>query len=111
MKTALFSFLLFLLLLCSSARAVDKTCDFCHKGDPGKGNLLNSDINELCSGCHQERLAAGEHKVGVKSPAKANGLPLADGKMTCITCHDPHSQAPSMLRRSGEEVCISCHNK
>ncbi len=111
MKTVLFSFLLFLFLLCASAGAVDKTCDFCHKGDPAKGTLLKGDINELCSGCHQERLDKGEHKVGVTSPEKVDGLPLADGKVTCITCHDPHSQASSMLRRPGEKVCIPCHNK
>ncbi len=67
-----------------------------------------------------------DHPIGVKYPAanrdyhptshvEARGIPLPDGRIECISCHDPHNRAglPAMLatenRRSA--LCLTCHKK
>ena len=94
-----------------AAFAVEKTCEFCHSDHKGSAALLKKNINELCSGCHQKRISAGEHKVGVKPSKTGTGLPLQDGKMTCVSCHDPHSKAPGMPRMATRKLCNHCHEK
>ena|SRR3990172_998231 len=100
-----------LLLFSSPSFAVEKKCSFCHAGHSGSAELLKKDINELCKGCHAERIAKGEHRVGMSPPMPVKGLPLYNGYMSCITCHDPHSKSVFMLRKPTKELCISCHNK
>ena len=94
-----------------TAYSFEKGCEFCHTSHMGSGTLLNEDVNELCSGCHQERLQKGEHKVGMSPSMVVRDLPLYSGKMACPTCHDPHSKTPSMLRKPARELCCSCHDK
>jgi len=94
-----------------AAFAVEKTCEFCHSDHKGGGVLLKKDINELCSGCHQKRISQGEHKVGVMPSKSAAGIPLQNGKMTCVSCHDPHSKAPGMPRMATRKLCGLCHEK
>jgi predicted CXXCH cytochrome family protein len=40
-------------------------------------------------------------------------IPLPDGRVQCISCHDPHNTGrhPAMLVRSnrGSGLCLSCH--
>jgi len=37
-------------------------------------------------------------------------IPLREGKISCISCHEPHSRREgSMLRTSEEILCRSCH--
>ncbi len=102
-----------LFFLCSPAHAVEKPCKFCHAGHAGAGSgaLLNNDIDALCSGCHMERLAAGEHKIGMSPPMTVKDLPLYSGKVACTTCHDPHAKTGGMLRKPASELCLSCHVK
>ncbi len=103
-------FLLF--TLCPPAFAVEKPCTFCHAGHNGAGGaLLNNDIDALCSGCHTERLAAGEHKTGMSPSMAVIDLPLYSGKVSCATCHDPHAKTVGMLRKPASELCLSCHVK
>ncbi len=102
-----------LLLFCSAAYAVDKPCRFCHAdhAGAGSGELLNKDLDALCSGCHMERLAAGEHKTGTVPSMAVKGLPLYSGKVACPTCHDPHAKTGGMLRKPASELCLACHYK
>jgi predicted CXXCH cytochrome family protein len=101
----------FVLFSCSLAGAFNKPCEFCHVGHTGSGMLLSRDVNGLCSGCHQERLNKGEHRVGMSPPMVVKDLPLYSGKMACPTCHDPHAKASGMLRKPVGELCLSCHDK
>lgn len=83
-------------------------CHISHNGGPTKKPLT-----ELCVTCHRERIEAGEHIVDIipKYPVPKN-LPLTkDGKLTCITCHDPHSKEPMMLRLDTMVLCNQCHKK
>lgn len=97
-------------VLAGPSLAVEKTCDYCHEGHSGTGALLKKDINELCLGCHQDRAGRGEHKVGISPSGPVSGLPLNDGKISCATCHNPHSKTKFMLRKPVNEICLSCHN-
>jgi len=112
MKTVFFLLAAFVAsLFFSQAFAVEKPCEFCHTGHMASGVLLIKDVNALCSECHQERMQKGEHKVGMSPSMAVGDLPLYSGKVACTTCHDPHSKAPSMLRKPASELCLSCHKK
>ncbi len=96
----------------------DKECADCHATPPVKGNRetlrMTAPIPQLCGRCHGDRTALS-HPVEIKpSTATLPGdLPLSwEGKMTCSTCHDIHSEeARRSLRRpvSGAAFCSACH--
>jgi len=95
---------------------VHKDCNSCHL--PHKMNekpLLNKPLSELCISCHPERVGKGEHAIGIKPQVAVEELPLdTDGKMTCITCHDPHGSTGfgSLLRAPDfNALCIKCHRE
>ncbi|MDA8433842.1 MAG: cytochrome c3 family protein [Nitrospiraceae bacterium] len=100
-----------LLMVCSLASAVEKPCEYCHSSHMGKMVLLNADLDQLCSGCHAERLQTGEHKTGIIPSMVVKDLPLYSGKVSCLTCHDPHARTSGMLRKPASDICISCHSK
>jgi predicted CXXCH cytochrome family protein len=51
-----------------------------------------------------------EHKVNVVPSMRVKGLPLSDGKITCVTCHDPHkNRYGKLLRVKAKELCLTCH--
>ena len=75
-------------------------CTGCH--DPhtsSQKNLLISDVNALCSGCHKEM---------VPDKARSSHRVVVEGK--CITCHDSHgSDNPFILSKTGNALCVECH--
>jgi hypothetical protein len=120
-----------------------KTCLYCHKDKPDVKTATYRDVTfigdtrALCMRCHP---ITGNHPGNFDHMAKrpsAKGLarlaalkkkyhiilPLAeDGKMTCITCHNPHEKgvipvgkpsakgAGSKYReRVPKKLCIECH--
>ena len=112
-----------------------RTCDICHSSaKPAKGGELFSagvDPSALClnADCHGT-YSSNHHPVdfvpepsGFVSPA--GELPLFDGKMRCLTCHDPHagpqySETPKLLRggypadvpyKDRRRLCFKCHFK
>lgn len=88
---------------------VKADCTLCHTSADGARGALQKPVSELCQGCHPARMTSG-HKIDVVPSVVVPQLPLKDGKMTCITCHDPHSNAyPRMLRVQGKELCLLCH--
>lgn len=94
--------------------AVKQDCTTCHgPHQKGKGALLlKKPLDELCIECHPERTAPTEHTVGVIPSMTTGTLPLRDNKLTCITCHDPHSNRYGrMLRVPAKDLCQSCHLK
>lgn len=92
---------------------IKQDCTICHgshlkdKGMP----LLKKPLAELCIECHSERMGPPtEHKVGTIPSMNTGTLPLADNKLACITCHDPHSNRYGrMLRVPAQDLCQSCH--
>ena len=97
-----------------SLPAIKQDCTTCH-GSPqqDKGKLLlKKPLAELCLECHPGRIAPTEHKIGIISSMNTASLPLVDSKLTCITCHDPHSNRYGrMLRVPVKNLCRSCHLK
>lgn len=88
-----------------------KECSACHISH--NGGPVKKPLTELCVQCHRERIEAGEHRVDIipKYPVPPN-LPLTkDGRLTCITCHDPHSKDFMMLRMETIVLCNQCHKK
>ncbi|MBI5847980.1 MAG: cytochrome c3 family protein [Nitrospirae bacterium] len=92
---------------------IKKDCLTCHTSHGADGELvLKEPITKLCLECHPDRKGPAEHKVDVIISSPVPGLPLTEGKMTCVTCHDPHSNANgAMLRMGREKLCLSCHNQ
>jgi predicted CXXCH cytochrome family protein len=94
--------------------AIKQDCTTCHgsRQKDQEALLLKKPLAELCIECHPERMAPTEHKVGITASMKTGTLPLADNKLTCITCHDPHSNRYGrMLRVPAKDLCRRCHLK
>lgn len=45
------------------------------------------------------RMSPTEHTVGIVPSMNTGTLPLTDNKLTCITCHDPHSNRYGRMLR------------
>lgn len=93
-----------------------RECSLCHtlddKGRPAeRGRELVDSTEDMCVSCHDERVQEGEHRVGVVQ-ANKTGLPLYDGKVECLTCHEPHGRGGNhaMLRMPPELICSACHD-
>jgi predicted CXXCH cytochrome family protein len=107
--------LLFCLLPVSFAYSADRhECSFCHLPHAGgKGMLLKKPVNNLCIECHPDRKGMNEHRVDITPSMDVKTLPLsADGKIICVTCHDPHQWSfPNLLRMEVSALCLECHPK
>ena len=91
---------------------IKKDCTLCHTtNDMRKGAAqLKKPAAALCLDCHPGRKSPGEHKIDIVPSMPVKRLPLAEGKLTCITCHDPHQNTfGSMLRMPKAELCMECH--
>lgn len=108
-------------------------CISCHFGQPADGNpmlLTGSDRSAVCDRCHNGRFARRDiHPVGmVPSPDVIipPDMPLANGRITCVTCHDSSLQEggegkfsagkvnPKFLRGGytvRNEFCFRCHRQ
>ena len=74
-------------------------CSNCHEGT---ANALAVDGNALCEMCHDD-VVETISTAAVPHPAME--------MMDCIDCHSPHaSRQPSLLRSSGGELCLTCHD-
>ncbi|MBI5207609.1 MAG: hypothetical protein HY934_07440 [Candidatus Firestonebacteria bacterium] len=104
-------------------------CTSCHLSNPTdkddketikrnfkyKGNFI-----ALCNSCHGS--SSNIHPVDVTPPPTMKvpaDLPLNDGKVTCITCHDAgfSNRGVKYLIRGGDvmteitDLCFRCHNR
>ena len=87
-----------------------KDCTACHK-DIAKGPALHKPLSTLCLDCHPDRKAPAEHAVDIVPSMAVRQLPLSGGKMTCLTCHDPHSNLnEKLLRVPARNLCTQCHS-
>lgn len=101
-------------------------CESCH--GPGSehaqsqgaitnpGRLNGEEVSELCGACH--RKVSEEASTNWTDPWNVRHQPLyfaqsrcfqkSGGKMSCFTCHEPHS-AVSRSTAEYSKVCESCH--
>ena len=89
-------------------------CHVAHWSDREAG--LVEDPGILCEQCHriEPRSPAHPHP-GVSKPTTEAGraLPwLKDGKLQCISCHNPHAaEMDGLLRATLDQGCNGCHTK
>ncbi len=109
----------------------DVMCISCHCCRPTEGQLLclnAGDVETMCTRCHDGFHARRDiHPVGVVPSADVeipDSLPLLEGKVTCLTCHDSslqeggegktslREQNPDFLRggfSARDAFCFRCH--
>ena len=78
-------------------------CNDCHKNHAPADKVLNRKTQtEVCFACHKEQ-RADSHKISAH--------PIAEGKVICSDCHNPHgSPAASLLKKNTvTETCYQCH--
>jgi len=81
------------------------SCSDCHnpmaKLSP-EGLLASNSINEVCSSCHRD--------IRVKFNRRSH-MPLPEGQMACVDCHNPHGTLTRPLLKTDtvNETCYSCH--
>lgn len=80
-------------------------CSDCHNPMArisATGSLKNPTINETCYTCHQQQRA---------DFAKRSHMPLPEGKLSCVDCHNPHGSTSKQLLKadSVNETCYNCH--
>lgn len=113
----------------SNPHGTSTGCSACHASDAGSVITQPPDISDaLCIRCHDGKHARAEdHPVG-RSFNRADirlpdGFPVADNKLTCLTCHDvltacrleksTRNENPMMLRGpvafDTADYCTQCH--
>ena len=88
-----------------------RDCSSCHvdTGQSGPG-ALKQRPSGLCLACHPDRQAPLEPAGDIVPSMTVRGLPLLEGVMTCVPCHDPHANPyGSLLRKPEADLCLSCH--
>jgi DmsE family decaheme c-type cytochrome len=81
------------------------SCSDCHnpmaRTSP-EGLLSKRSINEVCSTCHQD--------VRAKFNRRSH-MPLTEGQMSCVDCHNPHGSLTRPLLKTDtvNATCYSCH--
>jgi DmsE family decaheme c-type cytochrome len=64
--------------------------------------LRKASITEVCETCHQQQRAEFN---------KRSHMPVHEGKMACVDCHNPHGSItrPLLKADSVNDVCYGCH--
>ncbi len=83
----------------------DLSCSDCHNPMAkisDAGLLKKASINETCYTCHQQQRAEF---------AKRSHMPVIDGKLSCVDCHNPHGSTSKTLLKGDtvNETCYTCH--
>ncbi len=66
------------------------------------GALRKAGLSAVCEGCHAQQKAEFRRR---------SHMPLPEGKMSCVDCHNPHgsTRAPLLKADSVNELCYGCH--
>ena len=80
-------------------------CSDCHNPMArfsANGLLKKPSINETCETCHRQQRAEFN---------KRSHMPLPEGKISCVDCHNPHGSATKMLMKTDtiNDTCYQCH--
>jgi hypothetical protein len=126
----------------AAGKIVEEKCLYCHTKKPDEAHanfksvVLIGDLEKLCLGCHNvgDRHPANkphfvqpdlEYQLRMRILEKQYGivLPLGEnGKLTCITCHNPHESGAIPEKVAGSKgagskfrqrlpnvLCAECH--
>ncbi len=80
-------------------------CSDCHapmERRSAAGLLSRPTINETCFACHAQQRAEFQRR---------SRMPVPEGKMSCVDCHNPHGSITQALLKndSVNETCAECH--
>jgi DmsE family decaheme c-type cytochrome len=80
-------------------------CSDCHNpmaNFSAHGMTARESINQTCFSCHKVQRAQFNER---------SHMPLLEGKLSCVDCHNPHGSttAPLLKADSVNEVCYGCH--
>ena len=80
-------------------------CSDCHNPmaqQSGQSLLRMENANQTCFSCHPAQKA---------DFAKRSHMPLLEGKISCVDCHNPHGSVTSPLLKADDvnSLCTSCH--
>ena len=80
-------------------------CSDCHapmEKHSKNGLLRRPSITETCLTCHQQQRAEFQRR---------SHMPVLEGKMSCVDCHNPHGSItrPLLKNDSVNETCAPCH--
>ena len=83
----------------------DLSCSDCHNPMAKfsvEGSLARNSINETCAQCHKD--------VRMQFDRRSH-MPLPEGQMSCVDCHNPHGSLTSPLLKTNtvNETCYQCH--
>jgi DmsE family decaheme c-type cytochrome len=82
------------------------SCTSCHSVHSPKaefGHLKEKTQLDVCANCHRDKIAKLD---------RSGHMPVREGKLTCMTCHNVHGSTNVRLLRKGDsvaELCTSCH--
>ncbi len=81
------------------------SCTDCHNPmtrSSAEGVLANDSINQVCATCHQDVRAQFNRR---------SHMPLPEGQISCVDCHNPHGSItkPLLKTDSVNETCQTCH--
>jgi DmsE family decaheme c-type cytochrome len=64
--------------------------------------LAKATVIDTCAQCHVQRKA---------QLMRSSHMPLREGKMDCVSCHNPHGTVtPALLKENSvNETCYTCH--
>ena len=81
----------------------DVACASCHQIHTAQDKVRDKLTQaETCFACHKEK------RVEISRPSRH---PIAEGKVACSDCHNPHGSAGRalMVRDSVNDTCYTCH--
>lgn len=91
-------------------------CQRCHgsgEGHAGKGDIVRDAGMALCIDCHKP--APMKDGPPVRSApvglAASKCFQMSEGKLTCVTCHDPHRDTDLMPWTTYNAACVKCHSE
>jgi decaheme c-type cytochrome, DmsE family len=81
------------------------SCTDCHNPMTrlsAEGVLANDSINQVCATCHQDVRAQFNRR---------SHMPLPEGQISCVDCHNPHGTITRPLLKTDtvNETCDTCH--
>ena len=81
------------------------SCSDCHNPMSkfsGDGLLARQSINDTCAQCHKDVRNQFDRR---------SHMPLPEGKMSCVDCHNPHGSITEPLLKTNtvNETCYQCH--
>jgi len=89
----------------STHESHDLACSDCHNPMANfslKGLQARTSVNETCFQCHKTQRAEFSRR---------SHMPLLEGRVGCVDCHNPHGSttAPLLKADSVNETCYACH--